>query len=166
LLDVIPGHPLAGAFLAETFPEPPPVEPEPVLPTVTFKTPAIARVPSAELRRDASPIPAEPPLRPDAASRSPRRVMPVDVVVELPTGAFFSAVLRDLSTTGAFVTTKRAIEIGTVVSLEIRLPSVLRLAERQLRCDARIVRRTDVGCGLAFVNPPAELTAGIAALGS
>ncbi len=160
LMDTVPGHPVAAAFLEEMFPDP-----EPVLPTVTFKLPVISRVSSADLKRDASPIPAEPPLRADAASRSPRKVLPVDVVVELPSGAFFSAVLRDLSTTGAFVTTKRPIEIGTVVTLEIRMPSVARMAEREVRCDARIVRRTDVGCGLAFVNPPAELVAGITAIG-
>jgi hypothetical protein len=134
------------------------------MPTVTFRIPVISRVTSADLRRDASPIPTEPPLRADASSRSPRKVVPVDVVVELPTGAFFTTVIRDLSTTGAFITTKRAIEVGTMVSLEIRLPSVLRLAERQLRCEARVVRRTELGVGLAFVDPPADLTAGIAAL--
>ncbi|MEO7094835.1 MAG: PilZ domain-containing protein [Polyangiales bacterium] len=165
LLDVIPGHPVAAAFLSIAFPEPPPPEdPEPVLPTVTFKLPVISRVTSADLRRDASPIPAEPPLRADAAPRSPRKVVPVDAVVELPSGAFFSTVIRDLSTTGAFITTRRAIEIGTVVTLEIRLPSVLRVAERQLRCEARVVRRSDVGCGLAFMNPPSDLIAGITAL--
>lgn len=160
LLDTMPRHPLGEAFLSETFP----AEPEPVVPTVTFKLPVISRVTSADLRRDASPIPAEPPLRPDAASRSPRKVVPVDAVVELPSGAFFSTVIRDLSTTGAFITTKRAIEIGAVLSLEIRLPSVLRLAERTLRCEARVVRRTDLGCGLAFIDPPADLITGIAAL--
>ena len=165
LLDVVPGHPVAAAFLSVAFPEPPPADdPEPVIPTVTFRMPVISRVSSADLRRDASPIPAEPPLRANASSRSPRKVVPVDVVVELPTGAFFTTVIRDVSTTGAFITTKRTIEIGTVVSLEIRLPSVLKLAERQLRCEARIVRRTELGVGLAFVDPPAELTAGIHAL--
>lgn len=165
LLDTVPGHPVASAFLSVAFPEPPPAEePEPVLPTVTFRIPVVSRVSSADLRRDASPIPAEPPLRADASSRSPRKVVPVDVVVELPTGAFFTTVIRDVSMTGAFITTKRAIEVGTTVSLEIRLPSVLRLAERQLRCEARVVRRTELGIGLAFVNPSADLTAGIAAL--
>ena len=159
LLDTMPRHPLGEAFLFEAFPEP-----EVVLPTVTFRMPVISRVTSADLRRDASPIPAEPPLRPDAASRSPRKVVPVDAVVELPSGAFFSTVIRDLSTTGAFITTKRSIEIGATVTLEIRLPSVLRLAERQLRCEAKVVRRTEVGCGVAFVDPPSDLVAGIAAL--
>lgn len=163
LIDAVPGHPTAAAFLAELFPGGAP-EPEPVMPTVTFKQPAVSRVTSADLRRDASPIPAEPPLRPDASSRSPRKVIPVDAVVELPNGAFFSTVIRDMSTTGCFITTKRAIEIGATVTLEIRMPSTLRLAERQLRCDAKVVRRTELGCGLAFVDPPADLVAGIAAM--
>lgn len=164
LIDAVPGHPTAATFLAELFPAGPEPEPEPVMPTVTFKQPAVSRVTSADLRRDASPIPAEPPLRPDASSRSPRKVIPVDAVVELPNGAFFSTVIRDMSTTGCFITTKRAIEIGATVTLEIRMPSTLRLAERQLRCDAKVVRRTELGCGLAFVNPPADLVTGIAAM--
>lgn len=166
LIDAVPDHPTAEPLLVELFPAPGPaatIEPEPVMPTVTFR-PARARVTSADLKRDASPIPAEPPLRPDASSRSPRKVVPVDAVVELPNGAFFSTVIRDMSTTGAFITTKRAIEIGAIVTLEIRMPSTLRLTERQLRCEAKVVRRTELGCGLSFIDPPADLVTGIAAL--
>src|SRR5205085_276639 len=90
LLDAVPGHPLAAAFLAEAFPvapdEPIAIEDpdrEPVMPTVTFRIPTIvARAPSVELMREASPIPAPRVDPPDAAPRSPRKVVPVDVVVE------------------------------------------------------------------------------------
>jgi len=48
------------------------------------------------------------------------RCCPIDAsrapVIELPTGAFFTAALRDFSPTGAFVTTKRAIEIEALVA--------------------------------------------------
>jgi hypothetical protein len=155
LLDRVPGHPLAAAFLGELMPAPSPSA-EPVMPKVTFRMPVI--------KRDVSPIPAPPTPPPDATTRAKRMIVPVDVVVELPTGGFFSAMLRDLSASGAFVTTKRALEVGTVVSLEIRLPSSRVLAEQNFRIDARIARRTDLGCGLAFIAPPPELIAGITAL--
>lgn len=172
LLDAVPGHPLASAFLTEAFPDAPieleniPEEKEPVMPTVTFRIPTIAtaRAPSVELKRDASPIPAPPVQPPDATTRSPRKVVPVDVVVELPTGAFFSAVLRDLSTSGAFVNSKRTLEVGIIVTLEMRLPGAKGLTERNFRIDAKIARKTDIGYGLAFVNPPPELVAGITLL--
>jgi PilZ domain len=153
LLDRVPGHPLAAEFLGEIMPAPPA---EPVLPRVTFRIPVI--------KRDVSPIPAPPTPPPDATSRAKRMVVPVDVVIELPTGGFFSAMLRDLSASGAFVTTKRALEVGTVVSLEIRLPGSRVLSEQNFRIDARIARRTELGWGLAFIAPPPELVAGITAL--
>lgn len=184
VLERVPDQRLAAAFIAERFPEfqapppepePVPPEPEPILPTVTFKP--LARGSTApeprrhastsippQLKRDVSPIPAGPPSRPDAAPRAVRKVVPVDVVVELPTGAFFSAVLRDLSTSGAFVSTRRSLEIGSVVTLEVRLPGPTSLAQSSHRIDAKIARRTDVGCGLAFVAPPAEFVKAIATL--
>lgn len=116
------------------------------------------------LKRDVSPIPAPPAPPPNAALRAPRKVVPVDVVVELPSGSFFTAMLRDLSTSGAFVTTKRPLDIGTLVTLEIRIPTRGDIAEQRYRNDARIARRTDLGCGLAFVDPPADLVTAIAAL--
>lgn len=125
---------------------------EPELPTITF------RIPTIKMQALQKPAPA------DATPRAPRTIVPVDVVVEMPNGAFFSAVLRDLSTSGAFVTTKRAIEVGTIVTLEIRLPRPGGLDELQVRTDARIARRTDLGCGLAFVSPPDELVTGISKL--
>lgn len=162
LLDAVPGHPLASAFLAEAFPEP--VD-EPVMPTVTFKIPVMRpRRPSREMMREASPVVTEKETRADAVSRSPRKVVPVDVVIELPTGGFFSAVLRDLSASGAFVASKRPLEVGTTVALEIRLPSSTGLAQLDHRCDAKIVRRTDLGFGLQFVNASQELVDGISAL--
>jgi len=174
LLDAVPGHPAAAAFLDEAFADVPPIEllpvddpapaAEPTMPTVTFKIPVIARVPSSELRRDASPIPAAPEPPPDAAPRSPRKVVPIDVVIELPNGSFFSAVLRDVSASGAFVTTKRPLAEGAVVTLELQLPVSSKLAQRSFRIDARLARRTELGWGLAFVDPPPELVAGITAL--
>ncbi len=90
--------------------------------------------------------------------------MPVDVVIELPNGSFFSAVLRDVSTSGAFVTTKRALDEGAVLTLELQLPVSSKLAQRSFRIDARLARRSELGWGLAFVDPPPELIAGITAL--
>lgn len=175
VLDAVPDHPAAAAFLEEAFSDVPPIEllaveeptiePEPSMPTVTFKIPVVARVPSAELKRDVSPIPAAPPPRADAAPRSPRKVVPIDVVIELPNGSFFSAVLRDVSTSGAFVTTKRPLAEGATVTLELQMPSTLKLAQRNFRIEARLARRTELGWGLQFVNPPPELVAGITALG-
>lgn len=184
VLERVPEQPLAAAFIAERFPEweppPPPVEPvvvvaEPVMPTVTFKS--LARgstapeprrhVPTSippQLKRDVSPIPKPPASRPDAAPRAVRKVVPVDVVVELPTGAFFSAVLRDLSTSGAFVSTKRSLEVGSMVTLEVQVPAANRIAQSSHRIEARIARRTGLGLGLAFVAPPPEFVRAIAVL--
>ncbi|MBL0216776.1 MAG: PilZ domain-containing protein [Myxococcales bacterium] len=172
-------------------PPPPAVEPvvvvaEPVLPTVTFKSaapspaapgPSAAPSPPAaeprrhgatsippQLKRDVSPIPKPPAPRKDAAPRAARKVVPVDVVVELPTGAFFSAVLRDLSISGAFIPTKRSLEVGIVVTLEVQVPAATRLAQSSHRIEARIARRTGLGLGLAFVAPPPEFVRAIAAL--
>jgi hypothetical protein len=93
--------------------------------------------------------------------RAPRKVVPVDVVVELPSGSFFSTVVRDLSTSGAFVVTKRDLEIGTIVSLELRVPAPGVVAPSSHRVNAKIVRRTELGYGLAFVGPSRELVTAI-----
>jgi len=89
--------------------------------------------------------------------RAPRKVLPVDVVVELSNGNFFSTVLRDLSTSGAFVVTKRPLEVGAVVTLELRLPKPGSVTQTSHRVTARIARRTDIGCGVAFIDATAEL---------
>jgi hypothetical protein len=137
LTRLVPSHSLAAEFAAVAGAS------EPVLPTVTFRIPKVA-----------APV----------AQRAPRAVVPLDVVIELPTGGFFSAVLRDVSVSGAFVATKRALEVGSLLSLEIKVPSGRDLETRTLRTDATVARRTELGCGLQFVSPPAQLVAGIEAL--
>jgi len=113
------------------------------------------------LRRDTSPIPAAPQPAASAPTRAPRAVVPIDAVVELPTGEFFTTVLRDVSASGAFIMTKRKLEPGTVVTLELRIPIAGSVDQLSFRTDAKIARRTDVGCGLAFVDPPAGLVVAI-----
>ena len=90
--------------------------------------------------------------------------MPIDAVVELPDGGFFSTVLRDVSATAAFIVTKRALGIGTVIALDLEVPAPTKtLAHSSHRVTATVVRRTDNGCGIAFVTPPRELVAAIVA---
>src|SRR5262249_22526852 len=95
--------------------------------------------------------------------RAPRTVVPVDVVVELPGGAFFSTVLRDISTSGAFIVTKRPLEVDMIVALEIRIPAPQGVQQASYRVNARIARRTNLGCGLAFLDAPPGLVAAIRA---
>ena len=85
------------------------------------------------------------------------------MVVELPDGGFFSTVLRDVSTSGAFILTKRQLEVGTLVSLDMRIPVPNTMIQANHRTNARIARRTEVGWGLAFVEPPDELVAALRA---
>jgi hypothetical protein len=115
------------------------------------------------LRRDVSPIPKR--KRPTSAMsvRAPRKVVPVDVVVELSRGAFFTTVVRDLSTSGAFIVTKRALDVGSIITIEMQLPDPDKIAQTTYRVSARIARRTDVGCGVAFVDASRELVAAIRA---
>ena len=105
-----------------------------------------------------SPVPAKDPI-----PRAPRKVVPVDVVVELPNGSFFSTLLRDVSTTGAFIVTKRTLELEIVVALELRIPVPGTVTLTSFRANARIARRTDIGYGLAFVDASRELVAAIRA---
>jgi hypothetical protein len=203
VLDFVPDHPLAVAFVDEVVPSelevtfrtpapPPPPAPEPPKPKSTSRIPVLEEAPvkrsvssaspakrtsrlellrppprvtkpatvppprAAALKRDTSPIPmAKRPAR--ATARAERKVVPVDVVVELPSGAFFSTVLRDLSTSGAFIVTRRPIEIGAIVSLELRVPDPGKLTQTTYRVGARIARRTDLGWGVAFVDASSEL---------
>ena len=202
VLDFVPDHPLASAFVTEvgpeTEPEPEPAPPPPpaAAPSPNQRSPRIptleegqikrsAAPPSAtpkphgitgrlamlnapppratSLKRDTSPFPiARRPSTP-TAPRAPRKVVPVDVVVELPSGAFFSTVLRDVSTSGAFIVTKRQLEVGTIVSLDLSIPIPNKLTQANHRTTARIARRTEVGCGLAFIDPTPELVAALRA---
>jgi hypothetical protein len=119
---------------------------------------------ATSLDRDRSPIPAGPaPAVAPATLRAPRKVIPIDVVVELETGAFFSTTLRDVSTSGAFLVTKRALEVGTIVTLEMKIPTTGSVVQSSHRVNARIARRTDVGCGLAFIDPSPGFLAAIEA---
>jgi hypothetical protein len=120
---------------------------------------------AAHLRRDTSPIPMarRPATAPPPVSRAERKVVPVDVVVELPTGAFFSTVLRDVSTSGAFVVTKRAMDTGKIVSMELKVPDPGKLTQTTYRVNARVARRTDLGWGVAFIDASRELVAALKA---
>ena len=195
LLDFVPDHPLAVAFVAEVSPAVAPITPapapqtQPPTPKPTSRMPVIDQgevkrsvapplaTPKPQgvtgrlalltppppratsLKRDTSPFPiSRPPSRPTAA-RAPRKVVPVDAVIELPNGSFFSTVLRDLSSSGAFIVTKRKLEIDMVVALEMKIPKPGKVAETSHRTNARIARLTDVGCGLAFVDASPELVA-------
>ena len=163
----VAGKPVAGKPFAGK-----PIAGKPVMPGRPLRAPPAARAtpaaapqkPTPALRRNASPIPTTVPPPFTGPERAPRKVVPVDVVVELPSGAFFSTVLRDLSTTGAFVMTKRDLEVGTTVVLDLQLPRSKTLAQASYRIDARIARRSDLGCGLAFVDPPPEFVAALAEL--
>jgi len=118
---------------------------------------------ASSLKRDTSPIPMGKRPTTPPAHRAPRKVVPVDVVVELRTGAFFSTVLRDLSTSGAFIVTKRTIEVGAIVSIELRIPLPGKMTQTSYRVNARVARRTDVGWGVAFIDGSRELVASIRA---
>ncbi len=109
-----------------------------------------------------SPMRVSPP--PTYPPRASRKVVPIDVVIELPGGGFFSTVLRDLSTSGAFIITKRQLEIGTIVTLEMRFPAAGIVTQSSHRTNARVARRTDLGCGFAFVDASPLLVAAIEVL--
>ena len=131
----------------------------------TPPAPPIAQATAAVSSSSTSPVRAPPQPTPstDFAARAARKVVPVDVVVELPGGGFFSTVLRDLSTSGAFIITKRQLAVGTNVSLELRIPVPRSLAQSSYRTNARIARLTDLGWGLAFIDASPELVAAILA---
>jgi len=212
VLDFVPDHPLAVAFVTEAAPElaaeaTPPAAPDAssAAPTATPASSAVkptSRIPVVEgqvkraeaarslpkaphgvtgrmallrppaprpasLDQRTSPVPTTqappPPLAPAFSPRAPRKVVPVDVVVELPGGGFFSTVLRDLSISGAFIVSKRQLEVGTIVALEMRIPTPGTLSQTSHRTNARIARRDDVGYGLAFVDTSPELVTAIRA---
>ncbi len=189
LLDFVPDHPLAIAFLHEIGMTAEPVEPTPPPPPprATGESPPLAKpsvyaddapvkrsLPanvvtrtsrlallkpppprSTTLRRDSSPIPMRHEVT--GPPRAPRAVVPMDVMVELPNGSFFSTVLRDVSITGAFLTTKRKLDIGLVVALTLQVPVAGTLKQERYMVQAKVVRQTELGFGLAFVDPDAKL---------
>jgi hypothetical protein len=201
LLDFVPDHPMANAFVEEVVPcevplpagpaisfsKPPPrsMDDAPVKrsgpastptgrtsradllrPPVRMTKPATVPPPrAAALKRNTSPFPiAKRPANPEALkTRAERKVVPVDAVVELPTGGFFSTVLRDISTSGAFIVTKRPIEAGTIISLELRVPDPTTLTLTSHRVAASVARCTELGWGVAFVDASSALIAALEA---
>lgn len=134
-------------------------------PPRTVKPATVPPPRAAALRRDTSPIPMKRAPVPTATpiDRAERKVVPVDVVVELPTGAFFSTVLRDVSTSGAFIVTKRTIEPGKVLTLELKVPDPGKLTQSSHRVQARIARSTELGWGVAFIDASRELVVALRA---
>ncbi len=196
LLDYVPDHPFAVAFVNEIVPAEllPPVEPvisftkpapraslddAPVkrsgpasspmkttsrldllrAPVRTTKPASVPPPRAAALKRTTSPFPIDKRLANSEAltSRAERKVVPLDIVVELPNGGFFSTVLRDLSASGAFIVTKRTIEIGQIVSLELRVPDPVTLILTSHQVGARVARCTELGWGVAFIEPSSAL---------
>jgi hypothetical protein len=216
VLDFVPDHPLAVAFVrdANLDPDAPPPADMPVLPTVRISTPIpkvhpagtgripvikatpppvpyaddkpVKRSPSVNsefrttsrlallnpppprtttLRRDVSPIPSGPRPRSATVDRATRVVVPIDVTIELANGSFFTTVLRDMSTSGAFVVTKRKLEIGATLGLELRLPTKNATDEQVThQATAKIARQTDIGYGIQFVEPEPNLVEAITAV--
>ena len=107
------------------------------------------------------PLPKIPPMRPIA--RADRSQVPVDIRISHE-GQAIAAHTRDLSTTGFFVVTAVKFEIGATLDCEVPIPAADGLSERTFATRAKIVRRDLSGYGAVFVEPPAELTAAIAAL--
>ena len=198
VLDFVPDHPLAAAFIKEITGEmkptalKAPVAPAPALPPkpprrISTEDAPVKRSPSipipkptgitgrlallqppppraTSLKRDTSPFPMSRRPNTPTQNRAPRKVVPVDAVVQLPSGQVFATVLRDVSTSGAFVMTKRPIEVDQVIKLEMRVPLPGKLSQQTLyRTTARIARVTEVGCGLAFVDASPELVAALRA---
>lgn len=130
-------------------------------PTRTTRPATVPPPRAAALKRDTSPIPLKRATAP--IDRAARKVVPIDVVVELPNGSFFSTVLRDVSTSGAFIVTKRTIEAGKLVTLELRMLDPGKLTQTSHHVQARIARSTELGWGVAFVDASRELVAALRA---
>jgi hypothetical protein len=62
-----------------------------------------------------------------------------------------------------FIVTQHPMEIGSLVALTFSVPSAKQLVveESRLRLQAKVVRKTDAGYGLAFVTPAADAVAAI-----
>jgi len=107
------------------------------------------------------------PAAPVASGRgAPRKILPIDVSVELPGRELLLTIARDVSTSGLFLITPRSrrIPLGTIVTLDLPLPDPSGLAQTRYRITAKVARMTELGVGLAFVDPPAAVVAAIAAL--
>ncbi|MBS1120270.1 MAG: hypothetical protein H6Q90_2498 [Deltaproteobacteria bacterium] len=106
-------------------------------------------------------LPAVPPLRAGAEDRAARMIVPIDLELTVAGGVAFSAVARDISTTGLFVVTRAELALDTVVTIDIRLPGETVLVQARFGVSARVMRRTDAGYGVMFIAPSPELVAAI-----
>ena len=200
LLDFVPDHPFAVAFVEEVIPAEVLLPREPMIsfskpapraslddapvkrsgpafsankttsrldllraPTRTTRPTTVPPPRAAALKRNTSPFPIDQRLANSEAlkARAERKVVPIDVVVELANGGFFSTVLRDVSTSGAFLVTKRTIDPGQVVSLELRFPDPATLTLTSHHVTARVARCTELGWGVSFTKPSSALIAAL-----
>jgi hypothetical protein len=106
-------------------------------------------------------LPALPPIppRPDARPRAPRLALPLDATIERAGHAALPVVCRDISTTGVFVLTDAALQLGATVEFTVETPAAEAWGERRYRTRARVVRLESRGYGLALEAPPPELVA-------
>jgi hypothetical protein len=110
-------------------------------------------------------LPTSPPIPPQAARVAERVVVPADIEVRIGTETF-SALVRDLSTTGVYVVTDHEIQIDSIVTIAIELPTPGVLDVTRYEAAAKVVRRAYTGYGMVLIAPPAALVAAIAALGT
>jgi hypothetical protein len=108
-------------------------------------------------------LPTSPPIPAQAARVAERVVVPADIEIRLGSETF-SAIVRDLSTTGVYVVTEHELEVDTLVTIAIELPTPGVLDVTRHEASAKIVRRAYTGYGMLLVDPPAALVAAIAAL--
>ncbi len=175
------------ASAPESSPRPPPVTPATVAPAVPATVapavpatvaPAVPAKPASSdaptkiipaaalqvLKAGGSPRPLPKiPTPSRAVPRADRTALPVDIRLSRE-GRALAAHTRDLSTTGFFVVTAAAFEIGVELDCEVSIPGADGLSERTFSTRARIVRRDLSGYGAVFVDPPAALTTAIGAL--
>lgn len=106
-------------------------------------------------------LPALPPIppRPDARPRAPRLALPLDATIERTGQPALPVVCRDISTTGVFVLTDAALQLGATIEFTVETPAAEAWGERRYRTRARVVRRESRGYGLALDAPPPELIA-------
>ncbi|MBL8622142.1 MAG: PilZ domain-containing protein [Myxococcales bacterium] len=106
-------------------------------------------------------LPALPPIppRPDARPRAPRLALPLDATIERAGQPALPVVCRDISTTGVFVLTDAALQLGATIDFTVETPAAEAWGERRYRTRARVVRRESRGYGLALDAPPPELIA-------
>lgn len=153
---------------ATTVYEPPttPLPPEPSFVRMKPKAPPPPEAITALRSESRKPgLPTNPPIPAQAQRVAERVVVPADI--ELRVGhETFSALVRDLSTTGVYVVTERELEVDTILTIAIELPAPGVLAVTRHEASARIVRRAYTGYGMLLIDPPAELVAAIAALGN